>query len=80
MRFPTNVLSFAASLALLSVAVGAAPPALRTMPTSEIRAGMRGYGLSVFQGHKPERFDVEVIGVLHNFPTRCSITQGRSRA
>lgn len=67
MRFPTNVLSFAASLALLSVAVGAAPPALRTMPTSEIRAGMRGYGLSVFQGHKPERFDVEVIGVLHNF-------------
>ncbi len=28
---------------------------------------MKGYGLSVFQGTVPERFDVEVIGVLHNF-------------
>lgn len=28
---------------------------------------MRGYGLSVFSGTKPERFDIEVIGVLHNF-------------
>jgi hypothetical protein len=47
--------------------MGVAPPALKTMPTSEIRAGMKGYGLSVFQGSTPERFDVEVIGVLHNF-------------
>ncbi len=28
---------------------------------------MKGYGLSVFHGTEPERFDVEVIGVLHNF-------------
>ncbi len=37
------------------------------MGVDEVRAGMRGYGLTVFQGTKPERFDVEVIGVLHNF-------------
>jgi len=37
------------------------------MPVSEIKAGMRGYGLSVFSGTKPERFDIEVIGVLSNF-------------
>jgi hypothetical protein len=28
---------------------------------------MKGYGLTVFQGLKPERFDVRVISVLHNF-------------
>lgn len=33
----------------------------------EIRPGMRGYGLTVFRGTEPERFDVEVIDVLHNF-------------
>ena len=34
---------------------------------------MRGYGLTVFQGTEPERFDVEVIGVLHNFLPRQDI-------
>src|SRR5688572_30272727 len=37
------------------------------IPISEVRAGMKGYGLTVFKGTKPERFDVRVIGVLHNF-------------
>ncbi len=37
------------------------------MPLSEVRAGMKGYGLTVFKGTKPERFDVTVISVLHNF-------------
>lgn len=33
----------------------------------EIVPGMRGYGLTVFRGTTPERFEVEVIDVLHNF-------------
>jgi hypothetical protein len=37
------------------------------MPLSEVRAGMTGYGLTVFKGTKPERFDVRVLSVLHNF-------------
>jgi SpoIVB peptidase S55 len=37
------------------------------MPVSDIHPGMKGYGLTVFQGVKPERFDVEVIDVLKNF-------------
>ena len=37
------------------------------MGVSEIKPGMKGYGLTVFEGTKPERFDVEVIGVLKNF-------------
>jgi hypothetical protein len=45
-----------------------APPRhVSIMPISEIRAGMKGYGLTVFQGLKPERFDIRVISVLHNF-------------
>jgi hypothetical protein len=38
-----------------------------TIPVSEIKEGMKGYGLTVFKGTDPERFDVEVIGVLHHF-------------
>jgi hypothetical protein len=37
------------------------------IPLSEVRAGMKGYGLTVFQGTKPDRFAVQVIGVLHHF-------------
>ena len=45
-----------------------APPRhVSIIPISEIRAGMKGYGLTVFQGLKPERFDIRVICVLHNF-------------
>ena len=38
-----------------------------TIGVSEIHEGMKGYGLTVFRGTEPERFDVEAIGVLHNF-------------
>ncbi len=41
-----------------------------TLPVSQIRPGMKGYGLTVFEGTKPERFDVEVIDVLRNFRPR----------
>lgn len=41
--------------------------ATSTIPVSEIHEGMKGYGLTVFHGTEPERFDVEVIGVQHNF-------------
>ncbi|MDH3743848.1 MAG: hypothetical protein OES47_01965 [Acidobacteriota bacterium] len=33
---------------------------------AEIETGLRGYGLSVFSGNRPERFDVEVIGIWRN--------------
>ena len=41
-------------------------PEVATIPVEEIHAGMRGYGLSVFKGTLPERFEVEVLGVLRN--------------
>lgn len=33
---------------------------------SEIQKGMKGYGLSVFEGVTPERFEVEILGILQN--------------
>jgi hypothetical protein len=49
----------------LPLAQGDTKPA--TILPSEIKAGMKGYGLTVFRGTEPERFDVEVIGVLQDF-------------
>src|SRR5256885_10911962 len=39
----------------------------RHMRVSEVRPGMKGYGLSVFKGTKIERFDVEVLSILRDF-------------
>lgn len=44
-----------------------------TLAVSEIRAGMKGYGRTVFQGGKIERFEFEVLGVQKN------AAPGRSR-
>jgi hypothetical protein len=44
----------------------AAHPLLPTIDLNEVQIGQRGYGLSVFTGGKPERFGVEVIGVMRN--------------
>jgi hypothetical protein len=38
------------------------------MPLEQVRPGMKGYGMSVFQGSKPERFEVEVLGTLQGMP------------
>ena len=39
------------------------------MPLSQVKRGMRGYGLTVFHGTKVEKFDVEVLGVLKKINT-----------
>lgn len=46
--------------------IAAAAFADSTMPLSQVRKGMKGYGLTVFGGSKVERFDVEIVGVLRN--------------
>jgi hypothetical protein len=68
----TSALLGALSAGVL-VALSASVPLARgdakpfTISVSEIKDGMKGYGLTVFKGTQPERFDVEVIGVLHHF-------------
>ena len=58
-------LCFVLSLSLLGAAIAQSTPGF--IHVDEIHPGMKGYGLSVFRGTAPERFDVEVIDVLHNF-------------
>jgi len=56
--------------AVLATALGWAahtPAASQYMDVEDIKPGMKGYGLTVFSGTKPERFDVEVVSTLHNF-------------
>jgi len=58
------------SLPLVHVSADGRANRADTMPVSAIKPGMKGYGLTVFEGTKPERFEVEVIGVLPNFRPR----------
>ena len=68
-----STLPLASALVGLAAGLGLSIPLARgdtkpaTIDVSEIREGMKGYGLSVFHGTRPERFDVEVLGTLHNY-------------
>jgi hypothetical protein len=53
--------------------------ALDTITLAEVERGQMGYGFSVFEGTVPERFDVEVVGVLRNFNPGISFIVGRLR-
>ncbi|MBI2213651.1 MAG: hypothetical protein HYU52_08390 [Acidobacteria bacterium] len=52
----------------LSVAMATALQASATdiMPIDSVHKGMKGYGVSVFEGNEAQRFDVEIMGVLRN--------------
>ena len=61
----------------------AAPPASAAiatpdvMPLSQIQRGQKGYGVSVFAGTALERFDVEVLGVIHDLSPNVSYVLAR---
>ncbi len=58
-----------AALCLLPLTASAARGGKKTPPmlgSRDLRPGMKGYGLTVVRGQKIERFEIEVIGVLHN--------------
>jgi hypothetical protein len=55
------------ALAITAVAtLAGAQDAPGTMGVDDLRRGQRGYGLSVFEGSEPARFEVEVLGVVRN--------------
>lgn len=58
----TRKLAFLVAFALAASTVQAAD----RMPLSQVEKGMKGYGLTVFEGTNIEKFDVEILGVLHN--------------
>jgi hypothetical protein len=78
------------SLVAAALAVAAASPApgafcaaaaagspAATVALEELAVGDRGYGLSVFAGGEPERFEAEVIGVLRNLSPGASYILAR---
>ncbi len=57
---------------------GAAPASGEEIfPLAEVAPGQVGFGLSVFSGAEPERFDVEVLGVWKNVRPDTSYILGR---
>jgi len=54
-----------AAVRLHAIVPSTPPPAI--MPLSDIRPGMVGQALTVFQGTKPEPFKVRVVSVMRNF-------------
>lgn len=62
------ILTYTLCLGAMHAAIGFADDVFGTfMNVSEVRSGMRGHGMTVFRGTTPERFDFEVIDVLHGF-------------
>ncbi|MDA1093284.1 MAG: hypothetical protein O3A25_08460 [Acidobacteria bacterium] len=51
---------------LFGAALAVLPAATEMMPLDEVRAGMRGTGVTVFQGMERSEFTAEIIGVLEN--------------
>ena len=60
-RLAGLVLAFLATLCVL-----VSPAVTVRMPVDEIRRGMTGVGVTVFEGAQREEFDVEILGVLRN--------------
>ena len=63
---PSRSSAVAASIALAALTLVSLPAVTSRMPVDEIEVGMRGFGVTVFDGATRERFDVEVLGVLTN--------------
>ena len=57
---------FFANLSAIAVFALATTLAADTMPLSQVHKGMKGYGVTVFEGTRLERFDVEILGVLNH--------------
>ena len=45
----------------------------RDLRVADVRPGMAGYGLTVFQGNRIDRFDCRVVSVLHDFNPRSDV-------
>jgi hypothetical protein len=73
-RFPSVLLAFLLAAITTAAFAQAATP---TMPLSQVKKGMKGYGVTVFEGSRLEKFDVEVIGTLMNIAPGQSLILAR---
>jgi hypothetical protein len=56
------------TLGFAQAAHSSKPQDSQYFPIENVKPGMKGYGMTVFQGNTPERFEVEVLGVLEGQP------------
>jgi len=61
-----GLVTAAALVSAVSTRAGETPARDDILAPEDVKAGMKGFGLSVFSGTEPERFTVEVIGRLRN--------------
>ncbi|MBI4508837.1 MAG: hypothetical protein HY698_04325 [Deltaproteobacteria bacterium] len=71
----SRVRTIPATVFFLSVAISATALAKgpEIFPLSQVKPGQKGYGLTVFQGTTPERFEFEVVGVASKMLPRMDI-------
>jgi len=55
------------SAAVVLICFASAADALEIMPVTQVKAGMKGVGYSVFKGAKPEPFNADIIAVIPNW-------------
>jgi len=59
------------------VSWGAAGASTVTMPVSQVKAGMKGKGKSVFRGTEIKEFDAEILGVIENSSPKRNVILAR---
>ena len=70
--FPTRSVGLAATL-LGALALTTSPEQataarkVETMPVSDVKPGMRGHAVTVFKGEQTDKFEVEIVDVIHNY-------------
>ncbi|MBV1857793.1 MAG: hypothetical protein KUG77_05220 [Nannocystaceae bacterium] len=57
----------ASGLAFTAQPEATAARGVETMPISEVRPGMRGHAVTVFKGEQTDKFEVEIVDVIHNY-------------
>lgn len=90
MKRNLGLIALAAAFAVSALPVRAAdrdlPPgavpaiggnAVPVIGVDEVQTGQKGYGLSVFAGNEPERFEVEVVGVMRDVSPGVSYILGK---
>lgn len=61
------------SVLLTGLALAASPERataarkVETMPVSDVKPGMRGHAVTVFKGEQTDKFEVEIVDVIHNY-------------
>ncbi|HXI11728.1 MAG TPA: SpoIVB peptidase S55 domain-containing protein [Thermoanaerobaculia bacterium] len=73
MKKTSGIFGLVVLLSFISSALSAA----ETLPVDQVKKGMKGYGLTVFEGERIDRFDVEILGVLKNIGPKQDLILAR---